>query len=141
MLEFFKKILKTQICSIIYSVITITFVELIIREIIQHIWGLFFILVIGLGILSFLVSKKYFDTKWLTVILTCLPYGIYCLLILALYGSLFPISSIENDYGIGFRLLFGLIGCWVSITIGMIIGNILSRTAIHGEREGQYEQR
>jgi hypothetical protein len=95
-----------------------------------------FILVIGLGTLSFLVSQKYFDTKWLTVILTCLPYGVYCLLILVLYGSFFPISNIENDYGIGLILMFGLIGCWISITIGMIIGNILSRTAIHSEREG-----
>jgi len=135
MFEFLKRLLKTQILSIIYSVITITFFELIIsgsRDI-QYIFCLILVEVIGIGILCFLLSQKYLDTKWLDVVFINMPYGVYCLLILAFYGSFFPISGVEDDYGLGLILLFDFIGCWISITIGLIVSNAVNRRAIHSE--------
>jgi hypothetical protein len=67
------------------------------------------------------MSRMFLDNKWIDIVLICIPYIIYCILVFVAYAIISPIDIGENNYILVFIILFGIIGCWVSIIISMVI--------------------
>jgi hypothetical protein len=125
MFKILKRLLTTQFLSVLYSIITITIIELTIR-----VPGLYMLIpldVIMIGFLCFFISRKFLDSRWLNIFLVCMPYIIYSIIVMGVYGAIFPIKGDDDNYALGLVILIDIIGCWVSIIIGMISSNVSKR--------------
>lgn len=125
MFKILKRLLITQFLSVVYSIITITIIELIIR--VSGLDILILLNVIMIGFLSFFISRKFLDSSWLNIFLVCMPFIIYSTIVIGVYGTIFPIKGDDDNYALGLLILIDIIGCLVSIAIGMISSNVSKR--------------
>jgi hypothetical protein len=113
-----RRLLLTQILSIIYAIFTISIIEVVTR--IPGVEILIIFDVILIGVISFFMSRTFLDNKWIDIALICIPYIIYCMLVFVAYSIISPIDIGENNYTLVFIILLGMIVCWVSIILSLV---------------------
>lgn len=117
-----KKIVISQLLSIMYSFI---FVLVVTLSILLHKAELGLLIgPIVLVAISYLVAHKSLLNEIIYYILSILPFGVY--VIVALFGvGLSGIAIVQkDDYGIGLYLIFGILVSWIMLILGSVLGNV-----------------
>lgn len=122
MIKIIKRFLITQSLSILYAFITITVIEVAVRVEVLQVFILLEIILTGL--LCNLLNRKLLDNWWGNTLLISIPYMFYSILVLGAYGVFFPFTGAEDDYSLGFVVIIGIVGSWISIVIAMLSNNI-----------------
>lgn len=127
-LRLYKRILITQLLSLLFAIIS----EIHIRLLISNDWLftnilLFHIEIIILIVIYALLIRFLLDDRWLNVLMISIPYVIYWFLVFAISSKIFPTHTDPDDYGLGLMGVFVSIYQWIGVLIASIVGTYLIR--------------
>ncbi|CAH2213537.1 hypothetical protein [Tepidibacter aestuarii] len=134
-LNLYKRLLITQLLSIVFAIIS----EIHLRLLITNDWmftnsSLLGIEIIVLIIIFTILITLFLDGRWLNVLMISIPYLIYWFIVLWISSKLFPMHISPDDYGVGLIGLFVCVYQCVSIVIANIIGTYIKIRYFHSAK-------
>jgi hypothetical protein len=126
--NFYKRILITQLLSILFAVISNIHTKILIKQ--DWMFDnqvLFYTQLILLVIIFSAIIMRFMDGRWINGLLISIPYIVYFLVVLVISSKIFPTNTDPDDFGVGLIVVFASAFQWISVVIGCIVGTYIKR--------------